>query len=941
MASLPAAWLDALAAEPHSPDFFARQPELRATASVEALQDEVLRVLYADPARAAIMARAAFDLAAELADPAARAAALRAMGHVSYVSSRYEEAVRFYGEALDILDALGRDRDAGRTLVSAIQPLIYLGRYDQAYAWAARAELIFQRLGDHLRLARLASNVGNILYRQDRYQEALDSYQRARATLGTAGEPRDFAAVLSNIAVCLVSLGQHAQALAAYSEARQCSLRHGLHSLVAAADYNIAYLHYLQGDFLRAIDLYKESREHCRRAADPYHLSLCDLDEAELSLELNLNREAAALAAQAASGFEALSMPYERAKAVVLHAIAACRVGQPRLSAHLFRQARTLFAAEKNRLWPALIDLYRAMLLEREGAVERAGRLGRRAHRALAPSILPGPAVLSQLLESRLLLHSGRVTAARQVWLQARDRLATASTPALRFHAHFLGGQIEERGGNHTAAFDAFESARREIDTLRSRLWGDEPKISFLKDKLAVYESLVHLCLHHRGLPSEAFRYIQQAKSRSLADLIALPPSPALPHPPLESEIDAARRDLDSHYRHFERLALSGNPSPAQVSGLRQSARESETRLARLLAETRPATPGNADPLSLDAIQASIPPDAVLLEYYIARGTLCVCLLDRQSLDVVPLGPAEPIRARLRLLRFQMRRFHLGDQYRRAVGDCPELAADTHLRELYDDLLRPLRPRLEAARHLIFGPHDFLHHLPFHALRAPDGYVIDRFNVSYAPSATVFALCGRGNPAAPPGGSLVFGIPDRLAPHIEQEARTAAQILPSARLFLGPDATGDVFRRYAPESRFIHIATHGMFRRDNPLFSAIRLGDSHLTLLDLYRLPLSAELVTLSGCSTGLNLIVGGDELIGLMRGLLLAGTRSVLVSLWDVNDLTTARFMGNFYRHLAAAQQDRASALRSAIQELRADYPHPYYWAPFLVAGEFTQITV
>jgi CHAT domain-containing protein len=108
-----------------------------------------------------------------------------------------------------------------------------------------------------------------------------------------------------------------------------------------------------------------------------------------------------------------------------------------------------------------------------------------------------------------------------------------------------------------------------------------------------------------------------------------------------------------------------------------------------------------------------------------------------------------------------------------------------------------------------------------------------------------------------------------------------------------------------------------------------------LTLLDLYQLRLSCELATLSGCSTGLNVVVGGDELLGLVRGLLYAGAEAVLASLWDVNDQSTAEFMKSFYRSLQA-QRDKAVAAQTAIQQLRKTYPHPYHWAPFILIGKF-----
>jgi CHAT domain-containing protein len=118
------------------------------------------------------------------------------------------------------------------------------------------------------------------------------------------------------------------------------------------------------------------------------------------------------------------------------------------------------------------------------------------------------------------------------------------------------------------------------------------------------------------------------------------------------------------------------------------------------------------------------------------------------------------------------------------------------------------------------------------------------------------------------------------------------------------------------------------------MFSAIRLGDSMLSLFDLYHLNLSSELVTLSGCATGSNVVVGGDELLGLVRGLLYAGAKAVLVTLWDVNDRSTAEFMKAFYSHLPGSS-NKSSAVQRAVQDLRQSYPHPYYWAPFVMIGD------
>ena len=143
-----------------------------------------------------------------------------------------------------------------------------------------------------------------------------------------------------------------------------------------------------------------------------------------------------------------------------------------------------------------------------------------------------------------------------------------------------------------------------------------------------------------------------------------------------------------------------------------------------------------------------------------------------------------------------------------------------------------------------------------------------------------------------------------------------------------------MLRERGADARYIHIATHGWFRQDNPMFSSISLGNSQLSLFDLYHLNLPSELITLSGCGTGLNVVVGGDELMGLKRGLLYAGAEGLLLTLWDVHDQSTAEFMKLFYGRLRS-DPNKARAVQYATEEIRKAYAHPFYWAPFVLVGK------
>jgi CHAT domain-containing protein len=262
-------------------------------------------------------------------------------------------------------------------------------------------------------------------------------------------------------------------------------------------------------------------------------------------------------------------------------------------------------------------------------------------------------------------------------------------------------------------------------------------------------------------------------------------------------------------------------------------------------------------------------------------------------------------------------------------------ATQSHLEALYAELIAPLSPHLKA-KHLIFVPHGPLHFLPFHALKNGESYLSDTYTISYAPSATVFALCQRKTPSDM-SASLVMGIPDERAPQILAEVQSVAAILPKAELLLGTQATANNLRKKGSQSALLHIATHGTYRQDNPMFSGIRLGDGYLNLYDLYQMRLSARHVTLSGCATGMNFVAAGDELLGLERGLFCAGAASLLLSLWDVHDRSTAELMQAFYKHYIDSG-DMAASLQSAMKQIRQQNPHPYFWAPFVLVGQITE---
>jgi CHAT domain-containing protein len=907
--------------------------------TVVRLYDEVVRLARIDLRQAERLARAAAWISTQLNDEGSRAASLRAMGHVFYLRRKYEPAREHYQAALDIYERLGRELDVGRTISGSLQTLVYLGRYDDASAGAQRAHDIFLKHGDHLRLARLDTNMGNILHRQDRFEEAVERYQRAYTTFAEIGDPQDVAITLQNMATCQISLNKFHDALETYHRVRAYSVSHDMPLLVSEADYNIAYLYYLRGEYTRAIDLYGATREHCHTLGDAYHQGLCDLDQSEMYLELNLSEEGAHLARRAFDTFQQLGLGYETAKAVTNLAIASSHHGDTRLALDLFGKARDLFIREQNQAWIATIDLYQALVFYQGGCLAEARTLSESAFQFFSASPLGGKAALCQLLLARIHLSSGHGEEAKRVCLAALQKLEQAEAPALSCQAYFVLGLIEEARGAPEAAYEAYLKAHEWLENLRSHLKADEMKIAFLKDKLAVYESLVRMCLG-RG-PSAAnleaaFAYIEQAKSRSLADLIAFRahrlPASRKAHRALVEQVDSLRGELNWYSRTIHLLeGQSADLRGSRLEKLRRAARDCEQHLVEALANLRVEDREFADleaagSIDLETIRSALPEDALLVEYYRVGDTFCVCLLSRGALQIVELGPVSEQRRVLQLLRFQLSKFRLGPEYVNTFQQQLLEAANEHLREFYRQLIAPIERHLAAAAHLIIAPHGFLHYLPFHALFDGERYLGDRFSISYTPSASVYYLCSTKN-APPPEGALVLGVPDPSAPYILDEVKAVSSVLSNAEVFTGDEATLEVLREKGPQCRFVHIATHGWFRQDNPMFSSISLGNSQLDL--------PAEMVTLSGCGTGLNVVVGGDELLGLVRGLLYAGAQGVLVTLWDVNDQSTAEFMKLFYEHLKT-NPNKAQAVQHATAGIRKKYAHPFYWAPFVLVGKY-----
>ena len=928
--------------------FFARFPRLLDSRLAQTLLAQSRDQLRIDFHRSLITAQGAAGIAQQLGDTRLFALSTRAIANALSVGGQNQAAVERHDQAIAAFEQIGDEQELARTLSASVQPLLLLGRYDEALASAERARVLFEQQGDAIRLARLDVMIGNLFHRQDRFADAMVCYERAHQALILLGDADGILSAIHNKAVTLTTLNNFRDALAAYKEARRLAFDRGLDQAVGQADYNIAWLYYLRGEYSRAIELLHAAAAAAKETGDAYHAALSLLDLSEIYLELNLSVDAREMAEQAHNRFNDLGMGYEAAKALANAATSYGQEGKAFRAIELFTDARACMVRESNQVWPSLIDLYQAILLVDEGRLFEARRLSLAALEQFERSALRAKTALCQLLLARIALRLEDPAEARRRCDAALAQLSDVESPILTYHARLLLGHALSRSNDRAGAYAAYQIAREALETLRSRLNGEELKIAFVKNKGEVYERLVQLCLEgQEGTHGfeQAFALIEQAKSRTLFDLMFQPVHALAREEGSESQLAHAIRELREElnwYYHLVELEQlrPGDQSVERLSAFQRDIGAKEKEMARTLRELSVTDAPQSDlhapaVCSLEAIRAALPENATLVEFFQVDDRIVLCLVDQHRVEMAPVSLMSRVAAQVRMLQFQFSKFRLGADYIRTFQDALLATTRAHLHEIFKELLAPVWPQLRNRR-LVIVPHGVLHYVPFHALFDGEHYVIDSCTVSYAPSASIYARCQQ-QPSGGGDGALVLGVPDAQAPLIDAEARAVAQALPNARLFIGQEATEDVLRRDGRQSRIVHIASHGYFRPENPMFSGIRLGDTYLNVYDLYRLRLRADLVTLSGCATGANVAAAGDELLGITRGLFCAGAQTLLLSLWNVHDESTSTFMTSLYRRIADGSAP-VDALRDTMLQLRADRAHPYYWAPFVLTGKSVQ---
>jgi CHAT domain-containing protein/Tfp pilus assembly protein PilF len=601
-----------------------------------------------------------------------------------------------------------------------------------------------------------------------------------------------------------------------------------------------------------------------------------------------------------------------------------------------------------------------------------------KARKAENGALLAGT-ILSCLAEAAL--KTGELSDAEKYFQETLSISKQNNSPLLMMKAAYGLGRIAEARADYGKAVDFYNLGLEIISDGYSRIVNDTNRAEFIGRSREPYQALIELYakLSKKINPGvyehEIFRLSEYFRARSYMEF---------------QERQSLRRDhrspepagFQEEKLNNERLSLlktlsKGAPSMAEQEDPKSRIMHIDDMLDAALFDQylqSDKAEALAPPISLNLLQSQVLTErTALIEYFLGDERSILICVTKDSLRLAELPSAQSINDSLTaFLSF------LEDPSIPAAKGLPAA------QRLYKSLLSPIDDFIPAAvDHLIIVPDGILFRLPFEALafQTPGSstvkYVNDRFAVSYSPSASALFYLGEKKKALFAKDVLALGVskypgPTRRSgasdpysassilddlyrrsgfvmesiPNVQREIADLAMRVKPEKIdaYYGQKATERAFKSLDLESyRLIHLACHAFSDESYPLRSALVLSaetddeeDGYLQVSEMYNMRTNADLVVLSACQTGRGRIIRNEGILGLPRVFFYMGARSVISTLWPINDSAGVTFMKLFYDSYFRGAS-KAEALRAAKQKMaKTRFGHPFYWASYVLTGEF-----
>lgn len=825
---------------------------------------------------------------------------------------------------------LGLEHESARPLVAELIALAMLGRHNDAVRTGKRALRIFQKFGDELAAGKIELNLSNVVSRREKHREAERYCRSARERFRAIGDTEWQTLAENSLANTYAELNDLRKAERTYTDALRNAKAAAMHVTEAEIEASLGNLELLRGNYAKALRLFESSRTTYESLAMPHQKAVAELEIADTYLELNLNTEALEIYKAVSATLRHLKLNAEEARSRANFGRAAIRLGKFSAAKKQLERAAALYVKEGNAMARASVMLEVALIEKRSGNIPAAEALTMKARAILAKSENPRRALPADRLRADLI----RERSAKKAKI-AFEELSQRSLQLKSFgyyqSALTAHAELELAAGNTKAAKGLYEKAAASIETMRSPLPAEEFRIAFLSDRLEPFQQLMKLAIAECRF-ADAFVWLERFRARALSDSMNLAGADGNGGR-FGKEIAALREELNWHYKRTN-AADTANSERSSRAVIRL-----EKRIAELLRRAKSSSSAGSHfrnsrflKKDLHALQKKLGVKKALIEYVEVDGQLSAFVVtDRDVKFCDGLISSAEVGSLSRSLRSQFAPLrHTGFGTSALLGSL-EARTDQVLGRLHDKLIAPISA-LIADRDLVIIPAGPLHSVPLHALLSDGKYLIEQRNVIYSPSAAVWQRLASG-PKPKFANALLLGYADEKIPMVHSEVERISKLVARANVLKGEQATVRGYLDGASEYDVVHLACHGVFRTDNPMFSSLHFADGWMTANDVASHRINASLVTLSACETGLAEMAAGDEILGLTRGFLSAGARNVVQSLWTVNDYATAELMTHFYAEIQRGRSIAAS-LRNAQTAMIGRGDHPYHWAPFFLIG-------
>lgn len=924
-----------------SPESLAtRLPDAIVGEVVDRLKHEADRHWSISPSRSYELASRIVAIGQARTDDRQVALGLMAQGDALKFLGRYEEAWKVLDQSGRIYKDAGDDVGWARTRIGRLFLGLNLNRVAETLGDVDLARVIFRRYGEQEKLIRLEINTAYVYTQLGDQHQALRLYHSAleeAEALGDAGE-QYIGLLHMNIGYAYGALGNLSKALADYEKARNLFLARNETRNIVNIDLNIAYIAQTQGQYRRALKILYDILE---RGTERFPLEEMTVkqDLTECYLVLNRYSEARELARQVIDEYESSHDPYDIALSLIHLATAEAELGNYNTALETLNKAITIFTSLGARTWSMIARLRQGQIALKQSKLDEAYQNALTAADHFRNEGQQGNFATACTVIGQVMFKKGELEFASTYAADALQIARRHNVPSLRYAAHLLLGRIADAKGLSSRAVRNYRAAAATIERVQRRLT-ITLRSGFLEDKDEAGQELVRLFLRI-GQVKHAFEALEQAKAQVLLSYLNDREQFHWLHDEPESNMLLKElEELRAEHHWFYRLAHEPPkdpqvPNPIDPDKALKEVVKREKRMRAIteklyLHSSHNRGASNSSLKSLEEIQEALSEDTLLIEYYNDGEHLWAFTLDDKTIEVnrLQIHPTE-LEQLIRQLQVNIATAFKFDSRTSPASNLTRLGQRI-LQRLYSLLLEPLDLQQRKQKRLAIVPYGALHYLPFNLLYDGSEYLIERFELVILPAASLATPPG---PERTPGALVLSHSQQGRLPEIQAEAQLVHHLM-GGTIWMEESATRKTLQ--TPPSQVLHIAAHGQHRLDHPDLSYVELADGQLYTDDLLQQNLSYELVTLSGCETGRAHVSGGDELIGLGRGLLYAGAGALILSLWQVADSSTVRLMEKLYRTLRSGSS-KAAALREAqLSFLTQDQElHPAFWGAFQLVGD------